>query len=551
MKRCLIVFAVVAAIVSAAPVLSAQEADGRDGAAGTVDPEYRARLREGRRLASEVIGYPWVTAGNEVIGQVRDFVIDLNTGFITHVIFAREAAGDDLLYPVPLDAILVDAGENRFQMAIESEEVLENAPTIDILSESNASGTLIWYRSLDTYWRNAGVVTPEVTAYWDAWAWRPYYRSLAGVRILPGSQKRYSVLPEYQILNDRNEIAGTIEDLAINIRTGRVLSTLFQGTGRDGNLRMLPLSAYLLDYTSDVIVLDLKPERFGEAPSFTRGNLPEPTSARWDEAVGQWSAESAPLTVQAGMQLVPDITMRASDILDYDLLDFSASSIGAIEDLVINRDGGIPYALVELDNFLDFDETLTFVPLGAISIDHVNRLAFLNIASEWFEEGQYREAVPVYEEDTLPDVTQEGWDEPIRAYWSGLFALQGAAELRTGAFEEVSGRLALRATELMDYEVRNRTGEDLGDIEDIMVNLEEASVSYLVLAFDEGFLGLGEKLFALPLTAAVVKPEEDAIEFDVEESRLENAPGFERDAWPGEDDVLLERQAREFWEIQE
>lgn len=78
----------------------------------------------------------------------------------------------------------------------------------------------------------------------------------------------------------------------------------------------------------------------------------------------------------------------------------------------------------------------------------------------------------------------------------------------------------------------NDQGEDLGDVKDVMIDLESGSISYVVLSFG-GFLGLGDKLFGVPVEALRKKPDEHEFVLDVDKQKLENAPGFDKDNWPG------------------
>jgi sporulation protein YlmC with PRC-barrel domain len=89
----------------------------------------------------------------------------------------------------------------------------------------------------------------------------------------------------------------------------------------------------------------------------------------------------------------------------------------------------------------------------------------------------------------------------------------------------------LSATSLVGDEVCNPKGEKLGDIKELMIDLERGRVAYAVLSFG-GFMGLGDKLFAIPFSALNLVPEEKHFVLDVPKERLENAPGFDKDNWP-------------------
>jgi sporulation protein YlmC with PRC-barrel domain len=79
--------------------------------------------------------------------------------------------------------------------------------------------------------------------------------------------------------------------------------------------------------------------------------------------------------------------------------------------------------------------------------------------------------------------------------------------------------------------VRNPAGEDLGKIEEIMIDIPTGRVAYAVLSFG-GFLGMGNKLFAVPWQALTVNERDRVVVLNADRQRLENAPGFDKDQWP-------------------
>ena len=94
-----------------------------------------------------------------------------------------------------------------------------------------------------------------------------------------------------------------------------------------------------------------------------------------------------------------------------------------------------------------------------------------------------------------------------------------------------SGSALMRADTLVGYDVYNTEGQDLGDIKDIMLNVFDGKVSYAVLEFG-GFLGIGEKLFAVPWDALKLDSENKRFTLNIDKERLENAPGFDKAHWP-------------------
>ncbi len=79
--------------------------------------------------------------------------------------------------------------------------------------------------------------------------------------------------------------------------------------------------------------------------------------------------------------------------------------------------------------------------------------------------------------------------------------------------------------------VKNRQGEELGNIEDLMVDVSSGKVEYAVLSFG-GFLGLGDKYFAIPFNQLGVDHKNHCMILNVDKERLKDAPGFDKDNWP-------------------
>ncbi len=79
--------------------------------------------------------------------------------------------------------------------------------------------------------------------------------------------------------------------------------------------------------------------------------------------------------------------------------------------------------------------------------------------------------------------------------------------------------------------VRNAMGESLGKIEELMIDIASGRIAYAVLSFG-GFLGMGNKLFAIPWTALVLDTNERTFVLNVSKELLKSAPGFDKKDWP-------------------
>jgi len=93
------------------------------------------------------------------------------------------------------------------------------------------------------------------------------------------------------------------------------------------------------------------------------------------------------------------------------------------------------------------------------------------------------------------------------------------------------GPRLMGANTLIGNDVYNHVGENLGDIKEIMLDVGSGRISYAVLSFG-GFLSLGEKLFAVPWSALKLDTYNKRFTLSIDRSRLESAPGFDKDQWP-------------------
>lgn len=117
-----------------------------------------------------------------------------------------------------------------------------------------------------------------------------------------------------------------------------------------------------------------------------------------------------------------------------------------------------------------------------------------------------------------------GMYKPVTGNGAGI-------EFKSDAQRSGPGPALMGADTLVGNDVCNGKGEDLGDIKEIMLDMNSGKVGYAVLSYGS-FLGMGEKLFAVPWGALKLDTENKRFVLNVEKDRLKTAPGFDRDKWP-------------------
>jgi sporulation protein YlmC with PRC-barrel domain len=93
----------------------------------------------------------------------------------------------------------------------------------------------------------------------------------------------------------------------------------------------------------------------------------------------------------------------------------------------------------------------------------------------------------------------------------------------------------LTATSIIGDSVENNEGENLGQIDNLMINVHTGHVEYAVVEFGS-FLGMGGKLFAIPFRELRINPAKKVFLFNRDKEYLKKSPGFDKTHWPDTND---------------
>lgn len=122
--------------------------------------------------------------------------------------------------------------------------------------------------------------------------------------------------------------------------------------------------------------------------------------------------------------------------------------------------------------------------------------------------------------------------------------VDGSADARRG--ERGPGPALMGAATLIGNDVYNHKEERLGDIAEIMLDTATGAVAYAVLSVG-GFLGVADKLFAVPWSALVLDTRNERFLLNVDKARLKDAPGFDKDDWPDMSDDVWASKVRSYY----
>lgn len=110
-----------------------------------------------------------------------------------------------------------------------------------------------------------------------------------------------------------------------------------------------------------------------------------------------------------------------------------------------------------------------------------------------------------------------------------LFATANLAFAQVESYEGEKYAGYALASEIVDKEVRNMQDEDIGDINDLLIDARNGRIRFAVLGVG-GFLGIGETLVTVPWGSFSIRKEGETVRYtlDATKERLQSAPRFDR-----------------------
>lgn len=89
----------------------------------------------------------------------------------------------------------------------------------------------------------------------------------------------------------------------------------------------------------------------------------------------------------------------------------------------------------------------------------------------------------------------------------------------------------VRTADVLGKKVMSAGGEDLGKIEEIVLDKVSGDCRYVVLSFG-GILGMESKFLAIPWEKFSYEPEQGEFSLSIDKEKLEQASGFDKNIWP-------------------
>lgn len=93
------------------------------------------------------------------------------------------------------------------------------------------------------------------------------------------------------------------------------------------------------------------------------------------------------------------------------------------------------------------------------------------------------------------------------------------------------GPEVMAASTLACDKILSADGEQVGRVKEIMLDVQAGRIAYVVMSCG-GFLGIGDRLLAIPWSALTLDTTRKCFLLSLSSERVKSAPGFDKDHWP-------------------
>jgi len=127
--------------------------------------------------------------------------------------------------------------------------------------------------------------------------------------------------------------------------------------------------------------------------------------------------------------------------------------------------------------------------------------------------------------DKPEQIGQGSFVNQVYQYFGQNAWWQGNTAANTGTFHNVH-----KANDVIGMKVKNVNNDDLGKVDNVMVDLAAGRVVYVILNPDSS-LKLGNNFYALPPNALTLSSDQKYLVSDLNKDKLAGAPHFSKDEW--------------------
>lgn len=226
---------------------------------------------------------------------------------------------------------------------------------------------------------------------------------------------------------------------------------------------------------------------------------------------------------------------KGSDVIGKDVQTVSGEDIGDVEEVIVDIDSGrVLYMIVS------FEGRSCAIPPGALTLPADAKKFTVSFSKEQLKTYSF-------DKKDYPNFGDRDWAGQIHSHYgqTPYWERAGMPADDKHPWYRFTTRW-YKGSDLIGMNVKNAQNEDLGKIEDLVMDPDGGRVIYAVLSFG-GFLGMGDKMFAVPMASLDPTADNKFLTFNVDKDRLKNASGFDKKNWPNMADQRWATETHTFY----
>jgi peptidoglycan hydrolase-like protein with peptidoglycan-binding domain len=210
-------------------------------------------------------------------------------------------------------------------------------------------------------------------------------------------------------------------------------------------------------------------------------------------------------------------TMRVSKLEGMKVQNSAGEDLGRIEDLVIDMNNArVHYAVLSFGGTMGLGDKLFAYPMRTLALGRTGNYLQLDVPKERLAKA------PGFDSGRAPDWSARNrYREDVDRYFGDVVKI-----------EQRPNMLLRRASDIVGKDVEDGQENDIGEIEDVVVDMKDGRVHYAVISFDQGWFAR-DRLAAMPLGTLRTETDEDNnLVVRLSREQVAQAPGFNRGEWP-------------------
>ncbi len=281
-------------------------------------------------------------------------------------------------------------------------------------------------------------------------------------------------------------------------------------------------TGFIFPLAAIIVVVSLSP-RFSIAQNQNNAN----------QGVGQQIAPSGQSPQTATTQVH---RVKASKLMGYTVESQTGEKLGSVKNLAIDtRSGRLEFVLIATGGFAGLGSRWKAVPPTALSpATAKEKTLALNITPDRWK------SAPDFSKEQLANVGNPIQMRQIYRYygqpWPALALAPGASPPMPPTGREIGNAEKLRlASDLIDKNVVNQQGQDIGRITDVIVNFNNPNTTFAMLKPGSFITSKSEstqnKVYAVPVYAFIANATDKKLLLDVNPGEFQQAQPFSADSW--------------------